>query len=72
MLRLLRVPVIAERRKLAGRGDSRLFDFGKHLRFAGLRFDEWRDQRRDRGAKRVELKGGQKVCAVNRHLLWRT
>jgi hypothetical protein len=40
LLRLLRVPVIAEGRKLAGSGDGGLFDFRKHLSFACLRFDE--------------------------------
>jgi hypothetical protein len=40
LLRLLRVPVIAESRELAGGGDCCFLDFGKHLHFVGLRFDE--------------------------------
>ena len=41
LLRLLRVPVIAESCELAGGGDGGFLDFGKHVRFASLGFDEW-------------------------------
>ena len=40
LLGLLGVPVIAESRELAGGSDGGFLDFGKHLRFATLRFDE--------------------------------
>jgi hypothetical protein len=40
LLRLLRVPVIAESCELAGGGDGGFLDFGKHVRFASLGFDE--------------------------------
>ena len=40
LLRLLRVPVIAESRELAGGSDGGFLDFGKHVRFASLGFDK--------------------------------